>query len=245
MGNGRQVMRPPPQSELRNRNTLCVQDGSAGERQWQTGQAASSATWAAEAEHLECGNNWIAGEWQWRTCHAASSALWKWNALYLLITELQANGNGRRVMRPPPQTELPKRNAIHVFIMANGNGRKVMWPPPQSELQKRNAICDHYGKWKWQTGHAASAKWVAEAECHICELQVNGNTRQVTRPPPQSELRKRNAICVFRTEVPANGNGRNQGCNGRRIGRVPLRLSFWRLCIKYSVRVLDLKNIFS
>jgi len=42
-GNGRQVMRPPPQSELRKRNTLCVQDGSAGGRQWQTGHAASSA----------------------------------------------------------------------------------------------------------------------------------------------------------------------------------------------------------
>jgi len=37
--------------------------------------------------------------------------------------------------------ELRKRNAIRVFITVNGNGRKVTRPPPQSELWKRNALC--------------------------------------------------------------------------------------------------------
>jgi len=60
----------------------------------------------------------------------------------------------------------------HMVIMANGNGRQVM-RPPQSELRKRNATC-----------------------VLIMELQANGNGRQVARPPPQSELRKRNAIYV-------------------------------------------------
>jgi len=50
---------------------------------------------------------------------------------YVLVTELQANGNGngRQVMRPPPQSELRKQNAISVLItelQANGNGRHVM-----------------------------------------------------------------------------------------------------------------------
>ena len=82
----------------------------------------------------------------------------KRNALCMVIT---ANGNGRQVTRPLPQSELQKRNALCVLItelQANGNGRQVMRPPPQSELRKRNATCGHYGKWKWQTGHAASAK---------------------------------------------------------------------------------------
>ena len=80
----------------------------------------------------------------------------------MFITEVQANGNGRQVMRsaqselqkrnaicrqvmrPPPQSELRKRNAICVLIMelqANGNGGYVTRPPPQSELPKRNALC--------------------------------------------------------------------------------------------------------
>ena len=49
----------------------------------------------------------------------------------MFITEVQANGNGRQVMRSA-QSELQKRNAIC---------RQVMRPPPQSELRKRNAIC--------------------------------------------------------------------------------------------------------
>jgi len=39
-------------------------------------------------------------------------------------------------------------------------------------------------------------------------------------------IAKRNALFVFRTEVPANGNGGKQGCDGGRIGSAPLRLSF-------------------
>jgi len=39
-------------------------------------------------------------------------------------------------------------------------------------------------------------------------ITANGNGRQVTRPRPQSELRKRNAICVLIMELQANGNGR-------------------------------------
>ena len=53
--------------------------------------------------------------------------LQKRNALCVLITELQANGNGRQVMRPPPQSELRKRNATYVFrteVPANGKRRK-------------------------------------------------------------------------------------------------------------------------
>ena len=63
-----------------------------------------------------CVNNGIAGEWQWRTGHAASSALRKRNALCVFKTEVPANGNGRQVTRPPPQSELRKRRAICVFI---------------------------------------------------------------------------------------------------------------------------------
>ena len=121
---------------------------------------------------------------------------------YVVIT---ANGNGRQVTRPP-QSELQKRNATCMLIMelqANGNGRQVARPPLQSELRKRNAI-----------------------SVLITELQANGNGRQVTWPPSQSELRKRNATCVFTTEVAANGKGRKQGCDGGRISRAPLRLSF-------------------
>jgi len=54
--------------------------------------------------------------------------LQKRNALYVLITELQANGNGRQVTRPPPQSELRKWNALCVLItelQANGNGGHV------------------------------------------------------------------------------------------------------------------------
>ena len=150
-GNGRQVRQSSLQGELRKWNTLSVvitelqANGNGGHV-------------TQPPSHCGSGTPYVfITEVQVQTGHAASSAQ-KRNALCVLITELQANGNGRQVMRPPPQTELPKQNAIRVFIMANGNGRKVMWPPPQSELQKRNAICDHYGKWKWQTGHAASAK---------------------------------------------------------------------------------------
>ena len=48
----------------------------------------------------------------------------------------------------------------------------------------------------------------------ITELQANGNGRQVIRPPPQGELRKRNAICVFITEVQAADS--TVGANERR-----------------------------
>ena len=51
----------------------------------------------------------------------------------MLITELQVNGNGRQIMRPPSQSELKKQNALYMLIMelqVNGNGRQVMWPPP-------------------------------------------------------------------------------------------------------------------
>ena len=65
--------------------------------------------------------------------------LQKRNALCVLITELQANGNGRQVMRPPPQSEL--REAERHMCVYNGSaGRgQVTRPPPQSELRKRNA----------------------------------------------------------------------------------------------------------
>jgi len=56
-----------------------------------------------------------------------------------------ADGNGRQVTRPPPQSELPKRNAICVFTTTNGNGRQATRPPPQSELRKRNALCVNNG----------------------------------------------------------------------------------------------------
>jgi len=49
---------------------------------------------------------------------------------YVLITELQANGNGGHVTRPPPQSEFRKRNALYVFRIeaaANGNGGTVTW----------------------------------------------------------------------------------------------------------------------
>jgi len=141
----------------------------------------------AEVQHLICVNNWIAGEWQWQTGHAVSSAKWIAEVEHVFIMEVPVNGNSRQV------TQFP-----------------------QSDLRKRNALC-----------------------VLLMELQANGNSRQVTWPPPQSELRKRNATCVFRTEAAANGNGRKQGWDGGRIGRAPLRLSFWRLCVKYSVRVLD------
>ena len=39
-------------------------------------------------------------------------------------------------------------------------------------------------------------------------ILANGNGRQVTQPPLQSELWKQNTICVFRMQVQANGNGR-------------------------------------
>jgi len=51
----------------------------------------------------------------------------------VLITELQANGNGGHVTRPPPQSELQKRNTLSVLIIelqANGHGGHVTRPPP-------------------------------------------------------------------------------------------------------------------
>ena len=166
-GNGGHVTRPPPQSELRKRNTVC---GVMTEWQWQTCRSASSENWVAQAERHICIHNGSAGA----------------DRSHGLLSKVSC-----------------KRNALCVVITANGNGKQVMRPPPQSELQKRNALC-----------------------VLITELQANGNGRQVTWPPSQSELRKRNATCVFTTEAAANGKGRKQGCDGGRISRAPLRLSF-------------------
>jgi len=82
---------------------------------------------------------------------------------------VMADGIGRQVTRPPPQSELQKQNTLCVLItelQVNGNSPQLMRPPPQSELQNQN------------------------------ELQANGNGRQVMRPPPQGELWKRNTLCV-------------------------------------------------
>ena len=105
------------------------------------------------------------------------SQLRKRNALCMLITKLQANGNGRHVTRPPPQSELQKRNALSVLkTELQANGKQVTQLPPL----------------------------IAEAErVFKTEVPENGNGRQVTRPPLQTELRKPNAIRVFITEVQA------------------------------------------
>jgi len=54
-----------------------------------------------------------------------------------------------------------KRNALCVVITANGNGRQIMQPPPQSEFQKaERLVCVNNGiagEWQWQTGHPASS----------------------------------------------------------------------------------------
>jgi len=60
-GNGRQVTRPPPQSQLRKRNALCVLITEL------------QANGIAEAERLMCFNNGITNG-KWQTGHAASSA---------------------------------------------------------------------------------------------------------------------------------------------------------------------------
>jgi len=98
------------------------------------------------------------------------------------------------------QIELWKRNALYVFrTEVQANGRQVTWPPLQSELRKQNAICVFITEVQAQTGHAASsALWKRNALCVFrTELPVNGNSRQVTQPPLQTELQKRNAICMF------------------------------------------------
>jgi len=76
----------------------------------------------------------------------------------VLITELQANGNGRQVTRPRPQSELRKRNALCVLIMelqANGNGGHVTRPPPHCGSGTPYVFITEV---QAQTGHAASAQ---------------------------------------------------------------------------------------
>ena len=93
----------------------------------------------------------------------------------VLIMELQANGNGRQVTQPPSQSELHKWNALSVLkTELQANGKQVTQLPPL----------------------------IAEAErVFKTEVPENGNGRQVTRPPLQTELWKPNAIRVFITEV--------------------------------------------
>ena len=62
------------------------------------------------------------------------SELRKRNALFMIITEVSANGNSRQVMQPPLESELQKWNAIW-------NGRQVTRLPPQSKLRQQNSIC--------------------------------------------------------------------------------------------------------
>jgi len=54
--------------------------------------------------------------------------------------ELQANGNGRQVMRPPPHCGSGTPYVFRTEVPVNGNGRQVTRPPPQGELRKQNAI---------------------------------------------------------------------------------------------------------
>jgi len=109
---------------------------------------------------------------------------------YVLITELQANGNGGHVTWPPPQSEFRKRNTLYVFRIeaaANGNGGKITRPAPQSELREAERHMYHNGEWKWWTCHAASSpKWVAEVErVFITEVQLADSTVGVNEGSPE------------------------------------------------------------
>jgi len=65
----------------------------------------------------------------------------------------------------------------------------------------------------------------------ITEVLANGNGRQVMWPRLQSELRKRNTLCVFITEASANENGRWKWRTGY---MAPLQSELWKrnaLCV--------------
>jgi len=82
-----------------------------------------------------------------------------------------ANGNGRQLMRPPPQSELRKRNALYVLIteVQAQTGHAASSAKSVAEAERLMCVNNGITSGKWQTGHAASsAKSVAEAECLMC-----------------------------------------------------------------------------
>ena len=95
----RQVVWPPPQSELRKRNALCVL-----------------------ITELQAN-----GSGRQVTRPPPQSELLKRKTLSVLTTELHANGNGRQVTSPPQQSELQKQNALSVLIIEVSANRNVRW----------------------------------------------------------------------------------------------------------------------
>ena len=89
------------------------------------------------------------------------------------------------------------------------------------------------GEWQWRTDHiASSAKWVAEAKYHMCVNNgIAGEWQWQTGHAASFTLRKRNAICVFITEVQvADSTGSSEW--GERSESAMKSFKVWHLCVK-------------